>query len=561
MYEDTQSGPVSPTQTQSPVNSTPESASYTSSSSPGPSTPPLKFRPRMRDNELGRVPLHRRGMSKTYETLADVLAAEGYAETHIATPEKDTTSDRALERQSGMGAVVEFLSQIFPNSRSSEPEETQDTYYSPPPTTSPSTDDCDREEATPRASRYDSLASERLLKSYEKFGAPPDLPSSSSRALAHPRPSRAGELLRHVNSSASMGLPSRPRSTPAHLRPQAPSVSIRNTRPWGTSDEDDDVFTQKGNGEGEEEDRFHFSNQPPLPQTWLETVARALLSGGHAGGPIDPVPKRQHRPPHPLRKAESTVSCSSMKTKVPTPHRRGLTDQTNSPLPPSMGPPTLFTMLERGRAGRSESQVTRTKVVCRSAPGSRASSLTRNRRQGEKGRGRRRATRRGTDDDDRVPSLARTQTEDDEWNNGKGRPSTANDVKAWYTAGTTPSSLSRGDESLDYEDENDDDDHEGELDLARILVHPKRQLSIQSLRKHLHTSASASTIGGRANRTRKTVRSPLHDDDDWPEEYGAGWTKRIVDNEDEEAEAYERYINGQRTGHDRGAVAGVWGKR
>ena len=34
----------------------------------------------------------------------------------------------------------------------------------------------------------------------------------------------------------------------------------------------------------------------------------------------------------------------------------------------------------------------------------------------------------------------------------------------------------------------DDDDDEGELDLARLLVPPKRQYSIQSLRKHLHVA-------------------------------------------------------------------------
>ena len=39
------------------------------------------------------------------------------------------------------------------------------------------------------------------------------------------------------------------------------------------------------------------------------------------------------------------------------------------------------------------------------------------------------------------------------------------------------------DDASPYESDDEDD---GELDLARLLVPPKRQYSIQSLRKHLH---------------------------------------------------------------------------
>jgi len=210
-------------------------------------------------------------------------------------------------------------------------------------------------------------------------------------------------------------------------------------------------------------------------------------------------------------------------------------------------------MIERGRAGRSESQVTRTKVFCRSAPGSRSPSLVR-----EKARGRRRKA--GVDEHHRVPSLARTQTEDDEWNGGKGRPSTANDVKNRYLSGIDADPMP----STSSEDEPEEDEQEHELDLARMLLHPKRQHSIRSLRRHLES-------GGGASRYNRPPPSPLCDGGGYPyqqEQWGGGWARRGVgvgDDEDDEAEAYARFVGAHdsrrsaSSNHTRGPMP-VWGE-
>ncbi|KAJ7217491.1 hypothetical protein B0H12DRAFT_975148, partial [Mycena haematopus] len=55
-------------------------------------TPPSQPRGRVRKlypEGVGRVPLHRRGTSKTYERLEDLLREAGYKETRIFTPETE----------------------------------------------------------------------------------------------------------------------------------------------------------------------------------------------------------------------------------------------------------------------------------------------------------------------------------------------------------------------------------------------------------------------------------------------------------------------------------------
>ncbi|KZP15905.1 hypothetical protein FIBSPDRAFT_866636, partial [Athelia psychrophila] len=65
-----------------------------------------------------------------------------------------------------------------------------------------------------------------------------------------------------------------------------------------------------------------------------------------------------------------------------------------------------------------------------------------------------------------MPTLANTHAHDDEW----GKTSGDDGI---YTSGSSS-----------------EDDDDGELDLARLLVPSKRQNSIRSLRKHLHTPSS-----------------------------------------------------------------------
>ncbi|KAF5350964.1 hypothetical protein D9756_008233 [Leucocoprinus leucothites] len=106
----------------SPAASSPsltQSASNSSSSPPQPTTPPRQPKPRYPD--LGRVPLHRRGTSQTYERLEDLLREAGYKETRIFTPESDKRrlggrgqgeedDESGSSKKQGVGAaVVGFL--------------------------------------------------------------------------------------------------------------------------------------------------------------------------------------------------------------------------------------------------------------------------------------------------------------------------------------------------------------------------------------------------------------------------------------------------------------------
>ncbi|KAM6492688.1 hypothetical protein JOM56_012412 [Amanita muscaria] len=261
--------------------------------------------------------------------------------------------------------------------------------------------------------------------------------------IAHPRPSRATAYLRHMASRQDV--PERPSSTPALLPPR---ISL--------NDSDTEIVTNRGNGEGEEDHRDHRA--PPLPRTWMETVARAILLGGSAaymGGPSQQkaATASKHDPhvgakgrTHVLRHTRSSISQVSSyshakKTRPSRPHalRSTLSDQTNKSQSKlsvrstnsgasveMLAPPVLFLQIERGRSTCSESKVYPTRVYCRSAPGSRGASVVRDGGGKEKGSGflkgqagRARSGRKAQKD--RVPSLAKTKAEGDMWTRPKKR--------------------------------------------------------------------------------------------------------------------------------------------
>ena len=384
--------------------------------------------------------------------------------------------------------------------------------------------------------------------------------------IVSPRSTRASAYVRHMSSASSV--PPRPNSTPAHI-----------TRPA--------IFVT-------DNDHDSSSTQPPLPPTWLESVARAVLFGGtgaYIGGPSSFV--SHHEPltgpsshlsakPHVLRSTRSSLSqVSSRKSKYhrqqPMTRRSGLSDQTNSPITPTSGsrssffvPPSLFSQIERGRSRRSEGEVSRTRVVCRSAPGSRNGSVTRsggrgNDDDGGKERRRRRDNTRKKEERGRLPSLARTQAEGDVWdqekrkNEGRTRGNGGSNNNAnRYLSGWDADAHSEAGSSASSTEEED-----GELNLARILVPPKRQNSIKSLRKHLASSEAAGPGGhgahaslknyavgagstgrrtGRENGgdgnggggghrvTRILQRRRKTDEEDWDgesqEEWGGGWVRK-----------------------------------
>ena len=377
--------------------------------------------------------------------------------------------------------------------------------------------------------------------------------------IASSRPSRPSAYVRHMTSTSSM--PPRPNSTPPHMN--RPVIFVTDN------------------------DHDSSSTQPPLPPSWLESVTRAVLFGGtgayiggpssfisHESAPLTGPSSPSSAKPHVLRSTRSSLSQVSSRrskyyTRQPMNRRSGLSDQTNSPIASSGSrssffvPPPLFSQIERGRSRRSEGEVSRTRVVCRSAPGSRNGSLTRTGGGGGGGiddgkeRWRKRENTRKKEGKGRLPSLARTQAEGDVWDQRmktRGNNGGSNNASRYLSTWGADAHSEAGSSSASSEEEED-----GELDLARILVPPKRQNSIKSLRKHLASeaglghgahatlknyAASAGPTdrragrdirgdgGGSGHRVPTTTRmlQRRKTDEDWDgesqEEWGGGWVRR-----------------------------------
>lgn len=600
------------------------------------------------------MPLHRRGTSKTYECMEDLLKEAGYKETRIFTPEidrKDVKDSRGSDDtrlsvvKDGMEAVVGFLAGLMPSASSSKetytpssqeydppispltqrysgPRRSLDSTEPPTPTSLSSSVDSLRN-PTPRASRQHvsqtnsaaptiihpnthpqyprqqppalvrnpsqlSYASRQLRKEPSRSSINRQSnhvpPSPNPNVIASPRPSRAGDYLRHMASFPDM--PPRPSSTPAHIL-NRPRILLNDSDSEGPPS----IYTRSGNGEGE-------SEEPPLPPTWLEAVARAVLFGGtgaYIGGPayfqqdvprLAPPPftsNSKERKEQVLRATRSSLSqvSSSRRSKhhqrMPMTARSGLSDQTNTTgflVPP---PPPLFSRIERGRAGRSEGEVSKTRVVCRSAPGSRSGSVDgKERRNHERGRG----NKRKQTNQDRLPSLARTKAEGDVWSRTTKRHHSRNTAGAGNANrylggwGAESDSESESDVGKGHGGITSEDDDEGELDLARILVPPKRQNSIKSLRKHLAPTDGADAGGSSAQAKLKNIagaiipgartggskppaalqrRNTNHDwdgENNYQEEWGAGWVRKAKGSralEDEDVESFHRFFGEGRT--------------
>lgn len=250
-----------------------------------------------------------------------------------------------------------------------------------------------------------------------------------------PRPSRATAYLRHIASVPDIPDADVQRSRSAASRSRRHRKSRNNdTRSRYSDDDEDDDFNSvyegrtRGNGEGEED-----TNVPPLPKTWLETVARAVLFGSGvssaaslrsldpAGGsravslPHNRLSERQASPA--LRQLRQTRSVISRTGSLADAHHRqyhhhnltrtqsarsvlsarsGRSGRANrsywnwataTPSPLSGGRaalnnellnrprPTLMSRLDgSSRSRASESELRTARVMCRSAPASRAAS-------------------------------------------------------------------------------------------------------------------------------------------------------------------------------------------
>ncbi|TFY56524.1 hypothetical protein EVJ58_g7587 [Rhodofomes roseus] len=95
-----------------------------------PSTPPRgrqssRYPASLALGDPGRVPLHRRGTSKTYERLEDLLREAGYKETRVFTPESERKEARDAESRKGslrggVDSVVGYLASWVPGSGRTE---------------------------------------------------------------------------------------------------------------------------------------------------------------------------------------------------------------------------------------------------------------------------------------------------------------------------------------------------------------------------------------------------------------------------------------------------------
>ena len=594
------------------------------------------------------MPLHRRGNSQTYERLEDLLKEAGYKETRVFTPETERSDSGDSRNQDnrlrGMDAVVGFFAGLLPSAMSSKISlELPESGSSGPTTTSP------QEDYSPPVSPLTHRAVQRqgkggeydlteppspttLISSIESLGEStprlnrlhdprinnatstvnphvprtyhtqrPPLPHRTSSQLSYtseqmqkqssrtslhhqaiqhhsnivsPRPSRRGTYVRHMASASSM--PPRPNSTPAHM--SRPAIFVDDI---GTSS----THTPHVKPDGDDPD------QPPLPPSWLKSVARAVLFGGagtYIGGPSMHESSTNPSCPRPakaqvLRASRSSLSqVSSRRSKhhrQSTNRRSGLSDQTNTQTMSSrsafLAPPPLFSQIERGRSGRSEGEVSKTRVMCRSAPGSRNGSVTRSSTDDGKERWRKRDTNsKKKEGKGRLPSLARTQAEGDVWDPRTSEAHTRGDNNdpIRYLSGWGANADSEAGPHSSSEEEED-----GELNLARILVPPKRQNSIKSLRKHLSPEAGLSAhaslknyaarggsmgrsagrginvtgINGGDGTGQKPSRVPTilqrrRTEEDWDgesqEEWGAGWVRKGAGNRESEDDDVDSFI-------------------
>ncbi|OBZ78146.1 hypothetical protein A0H81_02364 [Grifola frondosa] len=134
-----------------PMSHTIDGDSSSTSNNQAPHTPPRgrassRYPVSLAKGDPGRVPLHRRGTSKTYERLEDLLREAGYKETRVFTPEMERAEAQAEERRKqraiwrareaslreGVGAVVDFFAGWIPGTSRAEDAPAVDTSIEEP---------------------------------------------------------------------------------------------------------------------------------------------------------------------------------------------------------------------------------------------------------------------------------------------------------------------------------------------------------------------------------------------------------------------------------------------
>lgn len=583
----------------------------TSSAHPGvpsaPVTPPRGRTMARYPESLGRVPLHRRGTSKTYERLEDLLREAGYRETRVFTPEAEQSTRNSLGKQEGrlngsirggVGAVVGFLTGLVsrnssvcreaatsgevstPTTSRQAEGQVSSAPSSPPPRVQqlnglPNTSNTS---STTSLSGYSqNLSTESLhitvqrMRINSALGSAESIhpstgtarhivqPHQSSHALPHHsryhlmqqqrpslhrQPSKLGQS--HVPTSHAYlrHMASAPDIQPLIKRPSSSEISLRSHqrlqathgRHRGTQQHrrvfrpNDREFVSNYECKREAKDQL---SQPPLPRNWLESVTRAILSGAGTTPMSDTASARTVA----TQKSSSAVSAhSTLQSKGPRPTRK---------------PSLLRPEVQGQKAKICEVQVHHAVVVCRSAPTSRTTSPVRTSiidkhphiRSNRLNQSRRtskqpdsRSRQKGKDKDtETVPSLAKTRVENDGW-----------EIQHRYLGGWGMDT--RGNESPSDDDDDDDDD---ELGLDRLLVPPRRQHSVRSLRKHLQprrNEAASSTVAGGSDRS-SLLSSGRSRPDWWNQSWGtSGGREWTAGDGGEDEEGYRHVFSGYESG-------------
>ncbi len=279
----------------------------------------------------------------------------------------------------------------------------------------------------------------------------------------------------------------------AYLRHIASAPNIPRRKPLGKRAST--TMAKKSTPSLKDDYHTQGSPLPPLPTSWLGTVARAVLSipGARMGGPNN-VPSQSPPSLTPERSRLGHSSLRSRRSGTVRGHGRSNRKPRTSPLDDatarlrghstpslptcsvSLQPPTILAM----RSHVSPGQVVRINVVCHSAPASRSASVV--------------GRKPGSD------SLASASLGNVSSGSVRGKGKASQLVGRKYRqnnrehlADSGPSLSGRVEDGFilhspgdgdDYDSSSGDED-EGEVDLSKLLVHTRRQRSIKSLRRHL----------------------------------------------------------------------------
>ncbi|KAK7055283.1 hypothetical protein R3P38DRAFT_2846179 [Favolaschia claudopus] len=378
----------------SPPSLSPSNSNFNSAgSTTEPTTPPPRPSGRTRKpypEGVGRVPLHRRGTSKTYERLEDLLREAGYKETRIFTPETERTASQDETKSPNLGSTfVGFLSNLVPSRTSSlKREEDPDTEIAVPVYSPPSSPSLNR---TPRPHATRSSVSQQQSRRNRVTDSPTQRPSvrrdskagplSPSRSVAdmqqrhhrvdsivpplpsddllqqlpslhQPKPQRpVNRYYQHHPSSSRTSIVASP-PPPQQPTPTRASTYLRHMTSFDRPQSTPPTYTRMTD-DAEEESLLSPTIVPRMPTNWMDNVKRARE---YFAAPALP----------PISGSPAPASAAKLGRTVSVKTRGRLSDRTNANANASLAPPLLTTRLSTARAKRSESQVSVGRVVCRS---------------------------------------------------------------------------------------------------------------------------------------------------------------------------------------------------